>query len=75
MDKDCREHAVSISKQDTVQGLTSDGPPAYSEVMTYGWTIQNDPQRSQAPSYEPPSVTVTNLSPGPASSTQLSKWC
>ena len=64
-EKDCQEHAVSISEQETVQGLTSTGPPAYSEVMTYGWTIQNDPQRSLAPTYEPPSVPMTNLSPGP----------
>ena len=64
-EKDCQEHAVSISEQETVQGLTSTGPPAYSEVMTYGWTIQNDPQRSLAPPYEPPSVPMTNLSPGP----------
>ena len=64
-EKDFPEHAVSISEQETVQGLTSNGPPVYSEVMTHDWTIQNDPQRSLAPPYEPPSVPMTNLSPGP----------
>ena len=64
-EKDCQEHAVSISEQETVQGLTSTGPPAYSEVMTYGWTIQNDPQRNLAPPYEPPSVPTTNPTLGP----------
>ncbi len=38
--------------QDPGEGLTTDGPPLYSEVMSPTWTA-NDPGRSKAPPYQP----------------------
>ncbi len=39
------------------EGLTTDGPPLYSEVMSPTWTA-NDPGRGKAPPYLPPDSPV-----------------
>ena len=40
--------------------------------MTHDWTIQNDPQRSLAPTYEPPTVPMTNPTLGPVAHSSAS---